>query len=151
MNLQKPSEYPEINQLLAYFKRARISFVLKERIDEENLWAQLLINSKQWDLFILDEYQDFDPEYPLFCLFLVLTALEEYEESKDFLTWSTSNGLKTSSTRLLDYYRNLGTSLNEIKSILGAIDSCINPLDYQLRTGVIQALKNYPKIRFEKK
>lgn len=145
MILQQPSEYPEINQLLAYFERAKISFVLKERIDEENHWAQLLINSKQWDLFILDEYQDFDPEYPLACLFLVLTALEEYEESTDFLNWSTSNGLDTSSPRLLDYYRGLSTSLNQIKSVLGAIDPCINPLDYQLRTGVIQALRHYPK------
>lgn len=148
MNLQQSSEYPEINQLLAYFERAKISFALKERIDEENLWIQLLINSKQWDLFILDEYRDFDPEYPLFCLFLVLTALEEYEESMDFLTWSTSYGLDTSSTRHLDYYRNLDASLNEIKSILGAIDSCINPLDYQLRTGVIQELRRYPIISF---
>lgn len=95
---------------------------------------------KTWQILVDDEYQDFDPEKPLVNLFLTFHSLELYEEADDFLSWSNYFNLDTSNSQLLDYYRSLSNTYREIEQMVGKIDSCITPLDYQLRTGVVTAL-----------
>ncbi len=111
-----------------------------DSIDEFNFWVEVKSRSRSWEIFIQDEYNDFDPEKPLIALWLVFDALEEYEEGDDFLTWCTGYGLDPSNSKLLDYYRALGKTLVEVKKTFGTIDSWIAPLEYQLRTGVILEL-----------
>ncbi len=130
----------EITRLQGLLKERPVQFRQLENLREEDFWIEIKSRSKTWKILIQDEYEDFNPHLPLPALYLVFDALEEYQDAEDFLTWCRSLGYDTSNTKLLDYYRGLGNNLNEIQSFFGTIDSGIYPLEYQLRTGVIDEL-----------
>lgn len=135
--------YPEIEKLKAYLKRGKISFL---RINSENPYffpVLFSINDKSWQIFIDDEYKHFNPDNSLICLYLILSALEEYKESSDYLQWCKFNNLNASNLNWLDYYKDLETTYLEIESELGEIDACISDYDYTLRTGVTEELLKY--------
>jgi hypothetical protein len=134
-------EHPEIVALKKYFKKCNIKICKSgEAIRDDLFLVDFSVDGKTWQLLLDDEYRDFHPKKPVVNLFLTLSALELYEEAEDFLVWCNYLNLDTSGTRWLDYYRSLGTAYREIEQTLGKIDSCITPLDYQLRTGVVSAL-----------
>ncbi|MDN3205922.1 hypothetical protein [Algoriphagus sediminis] len=115
-------------------------FQKSEIMDDYNFWIELRTKSRVWQIFIQDEYHDFSPDTPLMAIWLVFDALEEYKESEDFLVWCRGYGLDPSNSKLLQYYKSLGQTLAEIEKTYGTIDSWITPMEYQLRTGVIQEL-----------
>ena len=134
-------EYSEITALKKYFEKYKISIVKTDEIKDDYLYfVDLAINNKTWQILVDDEYRDFTPEKPLVNFFLTLCALELYEESTDFLNWCNFLNLSPSNSKWLTYYRDLNTIYREIEQTIGTIDSCITPLDYQLKTGVIDAL-----------
>ncbi|MFC3878706.1 hypothetical protein ACFOSV_00875 [Algoriphagus namhaensis] len=134
--------YSEISLLRQHFDSHVISFEQLEAFDDEVIWVNINIDSRSWKILIQDEYHDFSEKLPLMALFLVFSAIQDYKESLDFLQWCTGYGLNASHPGLLDYYRTLGKTLEEIRQVLGNIDPTISALDYQLRTGVIDALKD---------
>lgn len=132
--------YPEIEKLKSYLEGRKISFL---RIDSEDPYffpVLISINNQSWKIFIDDEYEHFNLDNSLICLYLILSALEEYEESSDYLQWCKFNNLNASDLNWLDYYKALETTYLEIESELGEIDACISDYDYTLRTGVTEEL-----------
>ncbi len=134
--------YPEIEALRNYFNQFNIEIIeLDEFIRRDFYFVNLSIDGQSWKILVDDEYQDFSRNI-LFALFLVFNSLEAYRESDDFMTWSKQNSLDPSNMNYLDYYRTLDSIYMEIQKKIGKIDPCISPFDYNLRTGVIQALMN---------
>ncbi|WP_340199989.1 hypothetical protein [Ascidiimonas sp. W6] len=135
------NHYPEIEALKAYFKKFNIKIQKSDKIINDALFfINFSINQNTWQLLLDDEYLDFDPEKPLVNLFLTFSSLQLYLKSDDFLVWCNYLDLSASNIRWLDYYQSLSTIYKEIEQTIGKIDSCITPLDYQLRTGVVNAL-----------
>lgn len=102
--------------------------------------TNLIIDQRSWKILVDDEYEDLNPDNQLMCFFLVIRELETYLSEPDFLKWTAQNGSDASNEKLLEYYRELGKTVYEIKEELGEIDSKISGLDYELRTGVIDRL-----------
>ncbi|MEM9916904.1 MAG: hypothetical protein AAF990_02340 [Bacteroidota bacterium] len=134
--------YPEIQQLQKYFQKAPLRFERHLQPAPKSLiWVDFMAGTQSWSLLVDDEYGDFSENSPLMCLFLILFSLEIYRESSDYLQWCKQQGLDATRLAYLDYYRSLEEICRQIEAVLGPIDSCIPPLDYQLRTGIIEALR----------
>ena len=134
-------KYPEIEKLKKIYLTHHITIKQLMPINKAGfVFVEMAIRSRTWKLYVDDEYKDFNVNKPLVSLFLALFSLEVYRDSTDYLEWCRQNSLSASETKWLPYYKGLESTYSEIKNILGEIDSCISPLDYQLRTGVIDAL-----------
>jgi hypothetical protein len=72
---------------------------------------------------------------------MVLRELSIYKEEDDFQSWCHQNGSDVSSPEILNYYRDLDSMFQEIKSILGTIDPLISDYDYELGT-IVRLLDN---------
>ncbi|MBZ0244869.1 MAG: hypothetical protein K8H85_02880 [Cyclobacteriaceae bacterium] len=133
-------KYPEINQLQALQKQYGLKVSVRNAAFDRRIFADFFINNKSWALYLDDEYNDFKEEKQLLAIFLVLRALEDYKEAADFTDWCQQNGLDASSSDWLTYYKQLAQSYAEIEDTIGTIDSFINSLDYQLRSGAFSEL-----------
>jgi hypothetical protein len=133
------AEYPEIDKLKSLQQRHHFKVRLVSA-DGSLLLVTLATGGYTWSLFVDDEYGDFNERQPLLCLYLVLRALEDYKDEHDFLKWCNLYGLSPDDVTWLTYYRGLAKSYREIVTVLGEPDSCINSLDYQLRSGAFSAL-----------
>ena len=132
-------EFPEVKQLTTQFKAYPIQISEPfDTIREDLFFVKLTIGSKSWNILIDDEYKDYSKDKPLVNWFLVLYALDAYNECDDILEWSNAHGI--ASTRLLDYYKALATIYREVEGVIGKIDPCISSYDYSLRTGRVSAL-----------
>ena len=133
--------YSEIEKLKNYFKKHTIWLKKSSRsVQHYFIIVELTIDDNSWEVLVDDEYNDFSEDHQLMSLFLTLSSLEAYNESNDYLNWCKENGIDPSDSNLIEYYQSLDSIYREIKTILGEIDSCISSMDYQLRTGVIDAL-----------
>ncbi len=135
-------EYPEVNQLIKLQKDYNLSVESLSTEITDFQQVRFYIGKQSWDVYIDNEYHDFNTDKPLVCIYLVLSALEDYSDADDFLQWCRHLGLNASDQKWLDYFRQLARSYNEIEKILGKIDSFINPLDYQLRSGAFSVLSS---------
>jgi len=141
LNFRSMNKYPEIEKLKRIYLSQDISINKLEPIDED--WFVLVkmkIGGQSWEIYVDDEYGDFELNKPLVSFFLVLFSLEMYDDSLDYLEWCKQNLIDSSNSKWLDYYKSLEKTYAEIKSIFGEIDSCISSMDYQLRTGIIDTL-----------
>lgn len=134
--------YPEIDRLKQLQNQHQIRVDADSFSAETPFPVQLHIGSDSWEIYIEDEYGDFDLNSQLVCIFLTLRALEEYNDAPDFLKWCLHNGLDSRDVKWLNHYRDLGRHYAEIASKLGVIDSFISSLDYQLRAGAFAELVN---------
>lgn len=132
--------YPEIEKLKQYFTDFNI---LIEKLPEDgtvsHIWALLTINNKSWEIYVDDEYQDFDKNN-LVAFYLTLNALEQYRDDPDFLVWAKENYIDASNSKWLSYYKSIDTIINEIEGILGEINSQISYYDYSMHTDLGLAL-----------
>lgn len=131
--------FSEIAQLKNYQKDHSIRV---ELLGSKESLLQVMFHSSSgsWEIFIEDEYHDFEESNQLICIYLCLRSLEDYVEEPDFLTWSNLYGIDDFDPFWLDYYRGLAKIRYEIEFHLGEIDSFINSLDYELRSGAIHEL-----------
>ena len=137
------SEYPELNQLHEWVEEHQCSFkALEEPNDEFPFLVRFFHKHGHWDIYIIDEYNDFSEKNAPLCLFLVLFALEDYEEMDDILSWTNHYGLNPAHPTWIAYYKGLGQIYKEVGELLGGIDSSITSLDYQLRSYAFDALVN---------
>ncbi|MFZ1805618.1 MAG: hypothetical protein WAU36_00260 [Cyclobacteriaceae bacterium] len=130
----------EINQLIALQQKHGLKVVPRGNTVDNLISVDFFSKDKSWHLFIEDEYGDFNSEKQLMCIFLVLRALEDYDEASDFLDWCNQSGINANDSLWLPYFKDLATSYAEIKNTLGEIDSVILSLEYQLRSGAFYEL-----------
>ena len=134
-------DYPEIAKLKEYFEdNAILIEVLGEADKHYTYWVGLTINKRSWKLYVDDEYNDLKAEKPVIALFLILSSLQEYQDSSDYLEWCKTSELEPSDS-WLEYYRSLDEIVKQIESEIGSIDPLISQFDYSLNTGVIKALR----------
>ncbi len=135
---------PKVQQLLQLQKRYKLR-VEKESLDENLSFIKVrfYIGKVSWEVFVDNEYRYFNTSRQLICVYLVLSALEEYQEAEDYLIWCKANGLNASELSWLDYYKYLSKVIVEIEKLLGTINSYIDPLEYQLGSGSFYALLKY--------
>ena len=135
------ADYPEIEKLKQYVKDNEILVeVLGEAEKHYTFWVELTINKRSWKLYVDDEYNDLNAEKPVIALFLILSSLQEYQDSSDYLDWCRISELEPSDS-WLEYYRSLDEIVKQIESEIGIIDPLISQFDYSLNTGVIKALR----------
>lgn len=133
--------HPEIKALKKYFDPFEIKISKsKELIRDDLFFVDIAIDQKSWKILVDDEYLDFDLNKPLVNWFLILSALELYAHSDDFLSWTKQQNIDASTMKWLAYYKSLDTIYQEIEKKLGKIDSCISHYEYNLRTGAIVTL-----------
>jgi len=132
-------EHPEIKKLKSLQARHQLKVDLVSNA-RPFLEVTLSTSDANWNLFVDDEYGDFDGQKQLLCLFLVLRSLEDYKDENDYLKWCSLYGLNPAEDKWLSYYRVLAKTYREIVSVIGEPDSYINSLDYQLRSGAFSAL-----------
>lgn len=107
--------------------------------------VDFLFNGVHYNLYIDDEYSDFNEENQQLCLYLVLRSLVDYKEEDDFLNWCALLGLNASDSEWLNYYKLLGSIVQDIEKKAGEIGAFIPDLDYQLRSGAFYELANFTK------
>lgn len=135
--------YSEVESLKSQFKKHNINISQAfGHLRKDLFFTTLTIGSKSWKILIDDEFGDFSKHHPVFDWFLVLFALDIYNDCEDILEWSNEHGIDA--VILLDYYKSLATTYREVEGIIGTIDPLITTFDYTLRTGVVRALVNTP-------
>ena len=101
----------------------------------------ITLRQKSFKIYIDNEYGDLQLQNPILSLYLVLRELEIYAEEKDFHAWCLSQSVNSKNVKIINYYTQLGGIYNEIKQILGTIDSQISNFDFELNAGAIQELR----------
>ncbi|MFT6921320.1 MAG: hypothetical protein ACJA1C_000314 [Crocinitomicaceae bacterium] len=132
------SKAQQLQELIANFK---IRIEVKPHFSKELREIVLHIGTKFWKLLIDDEYLYLNKNNQRISFYMVLRELSIYEEEDDFLSWCHQNGSSASSNEVLNYYRDLDSTFQEIKSILGTIDPLISDYDYELGT-IVRLLDN---------
>ncbi|MEZ4972480.1 MAG: hypothetical protein R2820_04185 [Cyclobacteriaceae bacterium] len=131
--------YDEVRQLQSWLEEHELK-ITKLKTDTRMVQVEVRSASGAWQLWVDDEYNDFDETNQAMCLFLVLNSLADYKESTDYLNWCQQIGINAGDSPWLAYYQSLESAYREIENLLGAIDPCITPLNYQLRSGAFHAL-----------
>ncbi len=145
--MTKETPYPEIQALLVYFEKHNIEIRrLGDFRHHDLIHVAFTIDGTTWNLYVDDEYKDFQEDRPVMCLYLVLFSLEMYLESDDFLSWCNQWFLDTKDPKWLQYYRDLGSMTREIEQRLGTIDAHVSDYEYQLRMGVVDALNEIREV-----
>lgn len=129
-----------IKQLQDLIVKFDLRVELKSPFSKQLREVEFHIGTKSWKLLIDDEYLYLNEEHQPISFYMVLRELSIYEEEDDFLTWCHQNGSDASSTEILNYYRCLDSTNQEIKKILGTIDPLFSSYDYDLRAGGFAAL-----------
>lgn len=133
-------EYLEVEHLKAQYNKYKINISQGfDHLRDDTFFVTLTIGTKSWDILIDDEFGDFAKHNAVFDWFMVLYALETYEECEDILEWSNYYGLEPDN--LIEHYKTLASSYREIEAIIGPIDPLISSFNYTLRTGVVSALE----------
>jgi hypothetical protein len=109
-------------------------------IKDNLIGVQFRFTDHIWIVFVEDEYNDWQDNNHLMCLFLVMRALEDYKEENDFLKWCNLYGLNASDIEWLSYYKSLDAIIKELEQVSGPVNSFISSLDYQLRSGAFHEL-----------
>lgn len=104
--------------------------------------VDFVFNGIHYNLYVDDEYNDFNEENQLLCLYLVLRSLKDYKEEDDFLKWCNLYSLNASDSNWLNYYRSLDFIAQAIENEASEIKIFITDLDYQLRSGAFYELVN---------
>ena len=139
-----PEYSNQIKRLRTYFDNHKINIRQSEHPFKSDFFkVEIQIDGNSWQLFIDDEYRDFSEANQLICLFLVLLALETYEDSDDFLDWCNENNLDSTNSDWLSYYKSLEEIYNQIHESLGSIDCCISPYEYYMGMAVADEMRDH--------
>ena len=139
--------YPEIFELIDFVKKVNIRTEVMGIQSEAFPYCEAVkfqIKGFAQVLYVDNEYSDFNINKPYLHAELCLQHLEEVEESKDFLEWTRWLGLKASSTEVLQYYRDLVSFNDKIRSLFSTqtIESFVLSFDFELNQKAAQALRN---------
>lgn len=132
--------YEVIVQLTSMLKKHQLSLKLLSYVRKDLLWVALKSPNIYLEILVYDEYHDFNENNQELALFFVLSAMEDYEETDDYLEWLKDHFLNNEAEAYLEYYRNLDGIYHSILKLLGTVDSGIPALEVQLRSGAYAAL-----------
>ncbi len=135
-------KHAEVLQLIEWGKQFGCQVKSDGTIRDHLICVDFLFNGTNYNLYIDDEYKDFDEENQSLCLYLVLRSIIDYKEEDDFLKWCNLYALNASEHHWLSYYRSLGEIIGEIERKTGELRVFIADLDYQLRSGAFYELTN---------
>ncbi|WP_332243883.1 hypothetical protein [Flavivirga spongiicola] len=112
-------------------------------IDKNLTPVTLKINNNTYTIHVLDEYEDLNYYNPVLNFVIVFRTLVTLNESEDFLVWCKQEGLNPDNHKLLDYYKDICNTINDINSCFSnnEIDYFVSDLDFQLNAGVMQFLR----------
>ena len=139
------TDYPEIAQLASLRKQFNISVQVTDEVLCDKSWfpkVHFAIGSQSFEIFVDDEYEDFNINNPDLHLCLVLRSLEIYDDAEDYLVWCTQLGLDSSDPVAREHHMELRTIYLAIEKRLGAIDSFISDYDFELNAGAAQMLRS---------
>jgi len=135
-----------VDQISDIIKSKSITISLSNKSIENLQMVTFSVNASQWNILIDDEYEYLEINNQALWYCLVMFELENYAESEDFLSWCREGMINASNSKLLDYYRSLGVTYQEIKQSIGSIDPFISGLDFELRSGDFQELLRYKSV-----
>lgn len=139
------AEYPEIKALQNIWDDNGIRIeISKDQILEtpkDFRALEFYIKEEHFTIYADNEYGDIEVGNGLLNLCLVFRALEDYNETDDYLIWCRQLYLDASIPGLREYYMGLGKVYERIYSILGKIDSQVSNFDFELNAGAAQELR----------
>lgn len=135
-------KYPESKRLAALPKKydVQVKELESEPDLEELIAVEFSAGGKSWNLFIKDEYDDFDTDNQLVCIYLCLRALEDYSDCEDVNDWCKMYSIRPHSNVITNYHKQLRKTYQEIKAVIKNIDPCISAYDYEMRGGAYNEL-----------
>ena len=138
-------EYPEIAALEELIRKFSIRL---KRLDKpglregvESLAISFSIRERSFELFIEDEYKDWQEKNQALCLCLALRELEEYEEEADYFSWCNARGYPGNIERIRQYHMDLRRIYREVEEVLGEIDAQVSNWDFEMNAGAAQELR----------
>ena len=133
-----------MSNLSAFYKFIReqeISVSHSGVIVDELLSVTLKSKDKEWNLFIENEYDDFDIENQPVCIYLVLRALDDFRIEENYKNWIAYFSLEDDQN-WKSYYDYLSKAYNEIETHWGGVDTFISDDDYLMCDGAyVELLK----------
>lgn len=138
-------EHKEIKELKNLIEQFRISVEITDNKylanDYDYIQLEIILQDKQFNLFVQDEYEDLKEENQPLCLCLVLLELEEYMEEDEYSAWCNARKLPAGNVEVRDYYIDLRTTYSAIEQIIGVIESPVSPSDFKQNTEIVKALR----------
>lgn len=137
------SSYPSIaalKELQDKFK-TKIQVVKPSGFNTDWFEVDFQIREKSFRIHVDDEYQDLRIGSEILNLCLVLRSLEELQEATSFEHWCQATGVNSELNTARSYFESSHQFLNQIKDILGDIDSQISDLDFSLNAGAANFLR----------
>ncbi len=137
------SSYPSIaalKELQDKFK-PKIQVVKPSGFNTDWFEVDFQIQDKTFRIHVDDEYQDLRIESEILNLCLVLRSLEELQDATSFEHWCQSTGINPELGIACSYYETSHQVLEEVKAILGDIDSQISDLEFSLNAGAANFLR----------
>ena len=143
--VESKSTYPEIIALNHIYNQhnVEVQILTTECLADKKDYQAITfkVGDETFEMFVDDEYDDFQYNYPLLNLCIVLRELEFYNNTQDYLLWCSELYLNSSDNKVLAYYRELGRIYREIESIIGKIDSQISDWDFEMSSGAAYELR----------
>ena len=137
--------YKEIDLLNDLIEKQQLRLVSISELYEgiSLIPVQFQFQNKVFEVLIDDEYNDLSIKNNTLNILLVLRSLAIIDDSKDYLEWINFHNQNASSIKLLDYYKNIIPTIENIKSTFkdGEIECFISDLDFELNAGAMQLLR----------
>ena len=144
--------FEEIEELIQQYQKHQVTINISKTVFLANnkncpeIDFQLF--GKQFKVFVNDEYNDLLTNSPLLSFYLVLRELEDYENASDYLEWCKHQSYDASNEEIREYHINLYSIHNEVKEMLGTIDSVISNYDFELNTGAAKEIRTMNQLIF---
>lgn len=139
------TEYPEIKALNDIYVKHKVMIkITREQIldnDKDYPSVDFQLAGKTFKIFVDDEYQDLRYNYPLLNLCLVLRELESFDDSRDYEIWCQERYKDAQNEQVKANHQHLGEIYEEIKQILGNIDSQVSDFDFEMNARAAQRLR----------
>jgi hypothetical protein len=144
--LSDSEKYQEIEELKLALKRHQISFTTLPRQQKlDSIFyrrIQVILEGKDFELPVCDEYEDVDEANPLVLLHLLLREIEYYEDAEDYLVWCEDTGLKAEDELSRSIWFELREVAPKIRRLFGSELKAIDDFDFEMNTGITKALRN---------
>lgn len=105
------------------------------------------VEDTTWQIFISDEYGECREGRPLLSIYMVLNALQEYEDSQDFLSWCQLFEVSPTDSVIRNYYIDLELVNKAVRSLLGDFEVILKEIHFQFpwrnKDDAIALLKNH--------
>jgi hypothetical protein len=145
MNREK-NGYLEIDDIQRFIKKNKVSVdSFETKLIDENLVPLILkIGVNEWQIQVMDEYQDLEVNNSNLNVVLVLRELELIIDSTDYLQWCKQQSIVPNNDKLLAYFKAINGLIPEIQVYFPnrELTSFISDLDFQLNQGPAQYIRN---------